>query len=164
MSNSSWLPELVMFDEYNGDWLRYVEAIYSIFKADFIDSKPGFHGRRMGLKRHPVVDGKEATFWHFIQEGPVENERIPDLRRCERIRWPKPIIESSAKPQVHWWSNKRGGETRILLALEDFSYVVVLADRGDYVLPWTAYYVEKMHSRKKLEKEFNEFKMRGNKG
>jgi hypothetical protein len=29
----------------------------------------------------------------MIQEGRTEDERTPDLRRCERIRWPRPIIE-----------------------------------------------------------------------
>lgn len=55
------------------------------------------------------------------------------------------------------WSNRRGSDTRILLALDDFSYVVVLADRGDYVLPWTAYTVERKHRREKLRKEYEEY-------
>ncbi|MNH30689.1 hypothetical protein D3C79_909980 [compost metagenome] len=45
--------------------------------------------KRLGLKRHPVIQGKEATFWHMISEGNDEAERLPDLRRCERIRWPR---------------------------------------------------------------------------
>ena len=36
---------------------------------------------------------------------------------------------------------KRGTEDRYILALSDFSYVVVIADRGEFVLPWTAYCV-----------------------
>jgi len=49
-------------------------------------------GKRLGLKRHPMTQNKEATFWHMIQEGSVESERIPDIRRCERIRWPRPSV------------------------------------------------------------------------
>ncbi len=44
-----------------------------------------------------------------------------------------------------------------VIALEDFSYVVVLADRGKYVLLWTAYCVEKNRRRRKLEKEFKAY-------
>jgi hypothetical protein len=44
-----------------------------------------------------------------------------------------------------------------VLALEDFSYVVIVADRGDYVLPWTAYYVEHSHRRNKLRKEYESY-------
>lgn len=48
----------------------------------------------------------------------------------------------------------RGKEERIVIALEDFSYVVVLADRRDYILLWTAYCVEREHTRRKLKNEF----------
>jgi len=44
-----------------------------------------------------------------------------------------------------------------LLALVDFSYLVVVVDRGSYVLPWTAYYVEQEHSRTKLRTEFEAY-------
>lgn len=164
MCAMGWLPELLLFEDYNGDWNNYLEAIYEVFKRDFIDSKPDFFGREMRLKRHPVSNGKEATFWHFISEGKNEDERTPDMRRCERIRWPKPFIESADDgAKVKWWSNKRGAETRILLTAEDFSYVVILADRGNYILPWTAYYLDKPHRRIKLRKEYEEFRKRNNK-
>ncbi len=51
--------------------------------------------------------------------------------------------------------NKRGSDERILIALPDFSYLVVLADRGDFVLLWTAYPVEHDHQKRKLWKECN---------
>jgi len=43
-----------------------------------------------------------------------------------------------------------------VLAVEDFSYVVVLADRGTFLLPWTAYCVDREHQRRKLQKEYEE--------
>jgi hypothetical protein len=48
---------------------------------------------------------------------------------------------------------------RILLAPPDFSYLVVLKDRGDYVLLLTAYCVEHAHHRRKLKKECAEYTM-----
>ena len=62
------LPLLVLFNDH-GDWDAYLAAIYTWFKRDFVDSKPVFQGRRLGLKRHPLTNGKEATFWHMISEG-----------------------------------------------------------------------------------------------
>ncbi len=53
--------------------------------------------------------------------------------------------------------SRRSGERRIVMAIPDFSYVVVLADRGSYVLLWTAYYVEHDHRRRKLEAEHGEW-------
>lgn len=93
MSEIAWLPDLVLFEDFDGDWGKYLDVIYAYFKKDFADSQPVFRGKRLGLKRHPLSQGKEATFWHMISEGENEDERLPDLRRCERIRWPKPTIE-----------------------------------------------------------------------
>ena len=153
----NWLPDLVLFNDYRGDWNLYIEAVYAWFKNDFVDSKPVFQGRRLGLKRHPMSGGKEATFWHMTHEGPNEADRMPDLRRCERIRWPKPVIENDGNPCIKVWRNKRGREERVCLWLEEENYLVVLADRGDYILPWTAYLVEQSHRQKKLQKEFDAY-------
>lgn len=152
-----WLPSLVLFNDYGGDWQAYLDAIYEFFKQDFVDSKPVFQGRRLGLKRHPLTHGKEATFWHLIQEGATEEDRTPDFRRCERIRWPKPIIEHDAENTIKIWSNQRRGEQRICLWFEQESYLVILADRGTYILPWTAYLVEQPHRQRKLQREYEEY-------
>ncbi len=160
-----WLPSLVPLNNFNGDWNAYLDAIYTHFKQDFVDSKPVFQGRRLGLKRHPMSYDKEATFWHMIQEGPVEDDRVPDLRRCERICWPKAIIENDADPAVKVWRNERKGEARVCLWFEEESYLVILTDRGKYLLPWTAYLVEKPHQKRKLLKEYEAYwRHKGQKG
>src|SRR5690625_5054274 len=91
----SWLPPMICLSNHQGNWNNYFQVIYEIFHRDFVTSKPTFRGVRLGLKRHPEYDGKPATFWHMISEGSVEAERTPDLRRCERIAWPRPVIENS---------------------------------------------------------------------
>lgn len=160
---TGWLPPLVLLEDSNGNWAAYEEALYSWFKKDFLDSRPSFPGKRMGLKRYPLSKNKEATFWHFISEGETEEDRLIDLRRCECIRWPRPVIEAfpnqqpSANSRVVWWRNQRKGEWRFVLALPDFSYVVVVVDRGEYVLPWTAYCVERQHQRDKLQNEYGRY-------
>lgn len=158
MNNSpDWLPPLVLFSDYKGNWDRYLEAIYACFKQDFIDSTPVFQGRRLGLKRLPMTNGKEATFWHMTSEGTNEEQRTPDFRRCERIRWPKPVIESSKDPKVKCWVAVKRNEDRIHIWLEDEDYVVVLADRRGFLLPWTAFLITREHTRKKLRKEYDIF-------
>ena len=158
MNNSpSWLPALEPLGNYNGDWNVYLAAIYAIFKNDFVDDKPVFQGRRLALKRYPITNGKEATFWHFIQKGKVEEDRVPDFRRCERIRWPRPVIEHDSDDSVKIWWNRRGRERRICLWVESEEYLVVLTDRSTYVLPWTAYLVVRSHQKKKLQREYEEY-------
>ena len=154
---TAWLPPLVLFSQYGGDWQAYLEALYAWFKQDFIDSKPVFQGRRLGLKRLPMSNGKEATFWHMVQEGSIEDERTPDFRRCERIRWPRSIIENDGNPAIMVWRNRRGSEQRVCLWFAQENYLVILADRRDYILPWTAYTVGQPHRQRKLEKEYERY-------
>ena len=45
----------------------------------------------------------------LVQEGKVEDDRTPDLRRCERIRWPRPIIEHESEDSILVWENERRG-------------------------------------------------------
>jgi hypothetical protein len=37
------------------------------------------------------------------------------------------------------------------------NYLVILADRGEYILPWTAYLVEQPHRKRKLQREYEEY-------
>ncbi len=151
----NWLPDFVLFD---GDWDEYLEKIYAYFKADFVAIKPKYLGEELALKKHPMADGKEATFWHMIQEGRIEEDRTPDIRRCERIRWPKPIIEHSDKEDgIKVWENTRRNEKRICIWLESEEYLIILADRRNYILFWTAYLVTQEHRKKKLQREYERF-------
>jgi hypothetical protein len=156
--HTNWLPPLVLLEEYGGNWESYCEALYAIFRDDFILSQATYDGVRVAIKRHPLDRGREATFWHLIQEGRVEEERLPDLRRCERIRWPRPMIGASSSDDLRCWRNWRRGEERVVIAVGDFTYVVVLAVRQGYVLLWTAYCVEKEHNRRKLQAECDEYR------
>ena len=151
------LPDLITLPEYSGNPTLYLEAVYEIFKKDFVDLKPQFPGKRVGLKKYPLIEGKEYTFYHFTHDGNIESERLPNLRRMERIRWPRPIIEGSEHSYLKVWRNKRDGKDRILIFHENESYLVVLADRGEYVLPWTAYIV-KEHNKRKLLNEYEAYK------
>jgi hypothetical protein len=154
----SWLPDLLELKDCNGDWNAYLEAIYAVFRVDFINSIPKFNGLPVRHRRHPLVRNKEATFWHIIAEGNIEEERTPDLRRCERIRWPKPVIEQARIRGIKIWKNKRGSQTCICLWVEAAEYLVVLAERDTYVLFLTAYCVSREHTKQKLEKEYRAYK------
>ena len=152
------LPDIITLEEFGGNFSAYFEAVYKIFKNDFVESRPVFEGKRIGLKMHPYIDGKEYTFYHFTHDGDIETERIPNLRRLERIPFPRPIIENAAHPYLKVWRNKRGRSNRILIFHENESYLVVLEDRDEYILPWTAYLVEENHRRQKLIAEFHAYK------
>lgn len=152
------MPSLVSLVDFGGDLPAYLEAIYQVFKNDFVFSKPIFRGKKVGLKKYPLVDQKDYTFYHFTHSGTDERNRKIDLRRMERIRFPRPMIEGSKHPYLKVWKNKRGTKNRFLIYHEAENYVVVLDDRGKYVLPWTAYIVDYPNQKRKLLKEYEDYR------
>jgi hypothetical protein len=152
------LPPLITLPQFNGNWEAFEAAVYARFEADFLGARPDFDGRKMGLKAHPMTFGKEATYWHFVSSGEVEEERGPDIRRYERIAWVRAVIDNASSPEVRVWKEERRGRLNFHLFCEEAEYLVVLADRGGYVLPWTAYPVEREHERQKLLRRYEQFK------
>lgn len=76
----------------------------------------------------------------------------------ERIGWPKPMIEASECSALKVWKNKRGRDTRILIWNEAEDYLLVLNDRGEYILPWTAYCISSNNQKRKLQREYEDYK------
>ncbi|TYO92804.1 hypothetical protein [Desulfallas thermosapovorans] len=157
VNKPEWLPELIRLEHYGGDWKRYVEAVYSCFERDFITDKPMYDNKPVNYKRHPEEGGKVYTFWHVVSsDDKSQQERLPDLRRCERILWPRAIIENYNDSRIKIWENRRKREKRVLLWFEEFDYLVVLAKRKEYYILWTAYCIKYDHTRAKLRKEYEE--------
>jgi hypothetical protein len=154
VSHPDWLPPLVHLEDFGGDWARYEEAIYRCFVEDFVDLQPHLGGKPVKLKAGAPLAGKHYTFWHLISEGPQEDEQVPDPRRCERIRWPRAMIEAADSGKILRWPTQRRGKQRLLLALPDFSYLVVLSAHRSYYVLWTAYPVERSHRQRKLQADY----------
>ncbi|MFP4029615.1 MAG: hypothetical protein ACLFWL_17690 [Candidatus Brocadiia bacterium] len=146
-----WLPDQIHFDDYGGNWPAYVEALYDVFKRDFIHSRPQFRGADVACQTGPLDDGKEPAFWHIIQQKEDE-ERKPDMRRCERIAWPRAVLEHADDPRVAVWRTQRRGEERFCVWYGE-QYLVVLGDRGDYYFFITAYPTNRKHTCRKLRKD-----------
>jgi hypothetical protein len=149
-----WLPQVIPLEDFKGNVEKYLDHLYEIFLDDFVRNRANLLGVRVAIKKRPVEKGKEATFWHLLSSGKIEADRLPDLRRWERIAWPKSIIDHVLDSEVKAWQNLRKGEQRICLWLEAAEYLVVLADRGGYVILWTAYQVTREHQKRKLQKEY----------
>jgi hypothetical protein len=152
-----WLPELIKFEEFGGNWQKYVDYLFGVFKKDFIYSAPTYDGARVSCRRDPIFDGKYAGFWHCISEGKNENERTPDLRRCERIGWVRPIIENSPEATITIWINRKKSDLRCYLWFNK-EYLVVLSKRKKYFLLITAFLTDRKHTVKKLEREYDRCK------
>lgn len=160
-------PELGQsLNDFGGDWDNYLNSCYAIYMRDFHYSKPKWpiKEQRFAEKRHPIQDGKSGTFWHVTSEGRDESQRIPSLSRLERIAWPRVVLDefslcypSSSSEKIRWWVEKRKNENRYVISISDYSYVVIVADRGSYVLLWTAFPVEHSHAREKRKRAFERY-------
>lgn len=128
----SWLPDLLTLPDSGGDPATHIDAAYLVFRRDLLDSPPFFRNRRIFVSRDPVWANKESGFWHLISEGMVEEERLPNLRRIERIGWIAPIIANAQIASLPQWPQTRHGKSnRIAIALPDYSYLVVLEERSN---------------------------------
>jgi hypothetical protein len=169
MLNNCWLPYLVDYNSFGGDWKKYEAAIYAVFKKDFIDSKPKFEEKQVQIRRQPMVNNKEDTFIHVTHQDYNKNgERLPDMRRCERIRWVRSFIEKYNCDSslcldcdgVKVWEEKapKGTGKRVHLLLEEERYMVVVECRNSYCLLITAFYFEYDHELKKKLKHSERFR------
>lgn len=135
------LPQL---EKLTGDWKDYEDHLYQIFMDTVINDQLFFQGLPIKTQYRPLCKAKDFSFWHLISEGQVEEERVPDLRRCERIRWLAYLIQNSeTSKKISWWKNKRGANDHIVIWHETESFAVVLAKRNDYYLIKTMYVVNK---------------------
>jgi len=79
-------------------------------------------------------------FWHLISEGALkDDDRIPNIRRCERIPWIAHIINNQNDQELRCWENKRGSNTNTVLWVPTERYMVIFSNRKDYYLLTTAY-------------------------
>ncbi len=154
------IPELIELDNYGGNYEAYEDAVYSAYQITFEKETFYFQGKRIAHKKYPMFKEKPGTFWHIISSGEDEESRLPDLRRYERIKWPAHILKYCKDncTKILVWKNKRKGKTRILLWCQEIDYVVVLDERADFCIFWTAYPVNYEHTKRKLMKEYMESK------
>jgi len=135
------LPPLLPFC---GDWSDYIERVYEVYTDTILNSGLAVNNIPVRPRYTPVSQGKEFGFWHVTSEGEVEEERAPDLRRCERIRWLEWTISNFTQyAQVSHWNEKKGSKRDKIIWIESEQYVVVLSERRDYWLLKTAYLADK---------------------
>lgn len=158
LSTELVFPDLIFLEDYNGNFDKYFAAVYNIFETDFIKTQPLYQNQRVVVRKYPEVDGIHKTFYHITHQGEDENNRKPDFRRMERIRFPKFVIENHLHNEILIWKNKRGKDERVVLFNEAENYILILTERNGFYLFITAYYVETEHRKQKLLKEYEAYK------
>lgn len=152
------LQPIVTLANYKGVYSDYQEYLYGVFKEDLYNNKVFYNNKPVSLKRNPEYLGKEYSFFHltckdFNNTG-NEDDRVPDLRRCERLHWIKPTIELEHSLTCNQacfkvYTKTVRNKDRVHLFNENDRYMIVLEERKDYYLLITAYYIEYDNTLKK---------------
>ena len=87
----------------------------------------------------------------------IKRTQKTDVRRMERIRFPKFCIENCPHAHLLVWENKRGRDERVLIFNEIEGYLIVLTKRTGYYLFWTAYHLQHNHQKRKHIKEYEAY-------
>jgi len=132
------------------------DELYAIFKRDFKDSQAVYEGNAVWF--FPEMDsGKEVVFWHMTSRHDQEaGERLPDLRRSERLPWARPMLDGSRRPEILAWDYEEGDRSiKTYLWLKDYDFLVLMKKyRNGGRRLVTSYYVDRPHTRRSLEKKY----------
>lgn len=152
-------PDLMPF---GGDWKEYEDKIYAVFLDSFVSPDIRFNGWPVNAQYRPETNGKGFSFWHTISEAPNisnrnEEDRVPNIRRCERIRWICWVIKNAGNDGFLWWENQRRNNTHVVIWAREHDFAVVLAKRRNYYVLKTAYAEIRPHRRTSFESEHTAF-------
>lgn len=165
-----WLPPIKPFphESFNVDSYReYESSLYKEYRRQFWETHPMFEGKRVQVRRSPIIDGYEESFVHFTCKNydGAEN-REPDFRRCERLHWIRPVIEHYLCKQtcdencegIKTWEEPYKNTVRVNFLFEEERYLVVLEKRESYCLLITAYYLDYENTLRKHLKKYEAYK------
>ena len=170
MSNfeCKWLTPIINFDDYENNWEKYNKKLYEVFIKDFIATNLYFKRKKVQIRINPKQDNYEHAFIHLtctstkMSDDP--NDRIPDLRRCERIEWNRKIIENYNCIQncigckkILYYEHMYNNNVRINLFFPDARFKVIIEKREKYFLLVTGYYIEFDRTIEKEYERYNKF-------
>lgn len=138
-------------EQFNGDFKKYDNFLYNeIYLHQLTEGILIFNNKKVSFKKHPIECGKEQTYFHLTtkstNKGIPLSERNPDLRRCERLHWIRPSLEtdhvnlcgfSCFVQYVEPYKNTN----RVHLFNEQERYLIILEERKSYYLLITAFYI-----------------------
>ena len=159
------LPGIICLEDFGGDYSRFIDAIFEVFEKDFIKHKAHFGTFQLHYRYHPAYQDRPYAFYHMTHTGLDEDNRLPDLRRCERMPWARPTIEETGSLGLKFWEQDRRNGHRVCIWLEvdnGENYFVVLYVHKDYVRLLTAFYGDYPNYAEKRQKEYDEWKKRVN--
>lgn len=168
--NCEWIPKIIELRDFGGDWYEYDSYLYSIFVRDFIDNPMEFNGKPLRIRRHPMQGDKEQAYFHVTNKDSSlssndPNDRVPDLRRCERIEWIRLFLENYDCNKgckdcsgIKVWRENYKGNDRLHFLFEEYRFLVIIEERKDYYLLISGFYIFNDRIMANKLKKYNKFK------
>jgi hypothetical protein len=154
MSYPEWLPELFPVNPWQHDTF---DALYRLFERDFKVSQPMYDGQTVWFFPE-MEDGKEKIFWHLTSRDDKDaGDRLPDLRRSERLPWVRPMLDHPEKAEILAWDHEEGdGTVKTYIWLENYDFIVIMKKYPDGRRRLiTSFWVEYGNTRRKLRKKYD---------
>lgn len=154
MSYPEWLPELFPVNPWKHDTF---DALYHLFERDFKVSQPMYDGQTVWFFPE-MEDGKEKIFWHLTSRDDKDaGDRLPDLRRSERLPWVRPMLDHPEKAEILAWDHEEGdGTVKTYIWLENYDFIVIMKKYPDGRRRLiTSFWVEYGNTRRKLRKKYD---------
>jgi hypothetical protein len=156
------LPQFIELSDAEGAdtaerWRVYLEVLHEVYQRTLVRGGLSIRGLPMRCRRIPESRSKHFGFWHLVQEGYPEEDRLPDLERCRRLLWVSWVVrhaDSDSRIRVFRQTPRHGEKKPWALWLPSHDYVVIVAERSDHCLLKTAFLVQS-RTRQKLERDWN---------
>ena len=166
-----WLPDIVCVDPWTQGTY---DLLYDIFCRDIRDHDLRYAENEVWIFRE-MEDGREKIFWHlttrsvkkikiprrkkkFYPKGQTytDEDRYPDLRRCERLPWIRASIENAWEPEVLAWDYEEGDSTiKTYVWLKGYDFTVIMKKYPDDKRRLiTSFYIDKSYTREDFERKY----------
>ncbi len=136
------MPTKLVPSLFGGNLNLYKEALYKIFKRDFIDNDVFFNGKKVDIIHEKFFEDKERSFWHIISEGEEDIHRTPITWRAEVLPWAKPLIQENGSCSEYKTWKKYHDKTkkfRHYIWCTSINFMVILEDRNSHYKLISAY-------------------------
>jgi len=174
MCYPEWLPDMAQVSSWcHGGTDDTYEMLYGIFCRDIKNHSLKYNGHNVWFFNE-IEDGKEAIFWHltsrkqktrrvprrqrrFYKEDEIPAQRLPDLRRSERLPWVRSIIENYEKNEILAWDYEEGnGSVKTYVWLKNYDFVVIMKKyRDNRRRLVTSFYIDSEHTCCDFERKYN---------
>ena len=139
---TSWFSLRLESSFFKGDLEKYKDALYKVFKRDFVDNTVFCKGIKVDIIHEKYFEDKERSFWHIISEGGKDEDRVPVSGRAEILPWIKSLIEESGDcSEYRSWTkyHDKTKHDRLYIWCIANDFLVVLENRKSHYKLITAF-------------------------